>query len=34
VANVIESDIAASVRRWPLVLQTIRRAAPLLRDVA
>lgn len=34
VADVIESDIAAAVRRWPLVLEGIRQAAPLLRDVA
>lgn len=30
VADVIEYDIAGSVRRWPLVLKGIRHAAPLL----
>ena len=34
VADIIDSDIAGAVRRWPLVLQAIRRAAPLLKDVA
>lgn len=34
VADVIDVNIAASVRRWPTVLQAIRHSAPLLRDVA
>ena len=34
VADVIQSDIANAVRRWPLVLEAIRHSAPLLRDVA
>jgi hypothetical protein len=34
VAQVIEHDIAEAVRRWPLVLQAIRQAAPMLTELA
>jgi len=34
VAHVIDFDIVQTVQRWPHVLQAIREAAPMLRDVA
>jgi phosphotransferase system HPr-like phosphotransfer protein len=33
-AEVIEGEIAGTVRRWPVVLQALRHAAPALTDVA
>jgi hypothetical protein len=34
VGDVLGSDIAGAVQRWPMVLRAIRQAAPALRDVA